>query len=448
MNASPVVMKINHKNKTSLTDYDEINKKMDTLYKCENCKYETNSRANIRRHFQGKRNEECIPEYIDDIELYINTLLVREKKYTDLSGLTVEEKEKHHKNKQQEYDFKKGLLGSKNELQYARQLLYNTNHNSISRNQEEPEWKTAEDVLKILQENQIYELTDTIYGTIQIPLKITNGYYNSAVFDRIDNDKSYSRDNIKIVPHFLNVEDNKFSKLLDEDLREILKIREELNDNLDELKQIADDINNKPFSQTFFCKLAYDAYHHSNDRKIFGFESVADLNIFIIEKFVEQGGLCPYLCIPIYPETKHKYKISLERKNPLLGYTKENTILIVAGLNGKPPGQYLNKTEFMTDELREDAVKNGSLYFNIENLHEWFKLTKERKIKYNKIKKTRSLLLKSLIDFDKLIINANRIKNLTAKKDDKVCEICLKEFSSNWALERHKSAKNPHGHKF
>ena len=47
----------------------------------------------------------------------------------------------------------------------------------------------------------------------------------------------------------------------------------------------------------------------------------------------------------------------------------------------------------------------------------------------------------------KLIIKAKKINQLSEKRDNKECEICLKKFRTNWDLERHKTAKNPQGHK-
>ena len=85
--------------------------------------------------------------------------------------------------------------------------------------------------------------------------------------------------------------------------------------------------------------------------------------------YLNQGGRCLYSYTPIYPMANHKYKISVERIDPRKNYNRENTVLVTIGLNGRPCGQFLNKS--ISSEQREIALANGTF-----NQIYWDKCTK------------------------------------------------------------------------
>lgn len=159
------------------------------------------------------------------------------------------------------------------------------------------------------------------------------------------------------------------------------------------LKKIIDDVDNIPISRTFFYKLANGAKSHSSDKKIFDFKSISECAYFLIQIFIKQGGRCAYSNVPIYPISGHKYMMSIERKNPLNGYTKENIILIVAGLNCPPSGQIHNKNR---DEIEKEEILKTSI-FNQEYWDKCTLLTIERRIICEKIRMIERNLLSSLI---------------------------------------------------
>jgi hypothetical protein len=260
------------------------------------------------------------------------------------------------------------MLGKMSVEDFSKMLLYNLKNHCKFRNHEEPTW-TVQDITKLLKENNTYNITDTVIGNLNFPLKLTNGYHNSASIDRIDNNLSYSLDNIEIRPYFLNT----VFKLTTANIRELIKIREQ-KQNEKELIEICKYINNYD-SKHFFYGLAKNAKANSDPKrnKTFNFPNIKSCGLFLINKFIEQGGRCAYSYIPIYPETFHTYRVSLERINPLLGYSKDNILLIVVGLNGSPAGQFLNKN--INEEDRQIALSAGK--FNQEYWNNCTKITPE-----------------------------------------------------------------------
>jgi hypothetical protein len=108
-------------------------------------------------------------------------------------------------------------------------------------------------------------------------------------------------------------------------------------------------------------------------------------------KYIEQGGRCAYSKIPIYPIQKHKYMMSAERKNPLLGYIEDNIILVVIGLNCPLSGQFLN--EDISEEQRELALT--SVLFNQEYWDISTLLTHGRRMICEKIRNAEREFLKA-----------------------------------------------------
>jgi hypothetical protein len=338
-----------------------------------------------------KRKIPCIDgkdmSKINTNELCINRKIL----HTNLSHLTIKEKQDREKKQRLQLEIKRGALGAMTEIKYARYLLKNMKINSKKRGHKVPEWSIKE-VFEILDKNRIYKIDD-----IEIPLKLTNSYFNSASIDRINNNMPYNLDNIEIIPHFLNTNDSKMSKIKKDDWKIIQSLRD-IQRNENELVKIADFINKRK-SMGFFRCLVRNAYKSSrestNINKNFGFETYEECFRFLIQKYINQGGRCAYLGIPIYPEVNHKYKISIERKDPSKGYNESNILLIVSSLNSPPIGRFLNKN--ISDEDRRSALIAGTLGFNIDKLNNWIGTKPE---KLNEIINYESNILENLIQID------------------------------------------------
>lgn len=371
---------------------------MSLLYRCK-CGYETNKKHNMLAHIN--RKVPCT-ENISLID--INTLCINRQKES-LSHLTSEEKLERQKQQSRLRNIKRRTLDSSDKEQFAKSLLTNIIYSSKQRKHLIPEW-TQDDVLKIIEDNQLYEI-DTHLGKMSIPLILTTGYINTASFDRIDNTKGYSTDNINIIPWFLNVNDNKMSKINKNDWKEILLLRESPR-NIDELVKITKNIN-QSISKTFFYILAKDANKSSKKTKgriSFEFASIPECAIFLIRKFIEQGGRCAYLHIPIYPEHNHRYKVSIERKDPSKGYTEQNIVLIVSSLNGPPAGQHV----CIDEKQRQKSIESGALGFNIDKLDKWTLLTPEVRNKIEKEKEFERSNLQLMVDFNQISVRIQKPK--------------------------------------
>ena len=350
-------------------------------------------------------------EKIENLEEFIEDLCIERTMFQEnLSHLSEEEKKKRFKKRSKELNkqrnFKLGNPGGHNEVQFTKKLYKSMKWDSKMRNHEPPKI-TEEELLEMLETDKY--VIDTDIGKIELPMKITNGYFNSASPDRIDNEKGYFKENIRIIPLFLNVNDKRMSKINHNDWNEIVKIRENPR-NPKELIEIAQNLNNSAISKTFFYQLAHSACNHSKQSggwKIFGFRNHQDFFIFLIEKFIEQGGRCAYLKIPIYPEVFHKYKASVERLNVLKGYTKENTILILSSLNSKPAYQ-----QNLNDEQKQKAVELATVGFNIDKLDSWSLLVEKRKKRVENLIRNEKCILENEIDLKKLKLQVrdNRFK--------------------------------------
>lgn len=350
------------------------------IYTCL-CGYQTNSRPRIREHLKRKipctTDKDLTKINVDDL---CTGRLNKNSKRTD--------KEFIPKKNSVEYERKRSIkrseLGAMSERTFAGFLLRNMRKNSKKRNHDPPTW-TIDKVLELLQKNKVYKVNENI----EIPLQLTNGYFNSASFDRLDNTKGYTEDNIQIVPWFLNVEDGKMSKVTNWD--EIIKNRY-IPWTKQDLKKIKDEID-KPISRSFFYQLARNAYHHKGVK--FGFDSIQDLTKFIINLGIKQGWRCGYLGCKMYPEIGHRYKMSLERLNPENGYTEDNIILIISSLNGRPAGQ----RKCVSEDQRKKSIQAGALGLNIDKLRIWTKLDVE---KFQEILEIDCKAAESLIKLNKL----------------------------------------------
>lgn len=338
--------------------------KYHVLYKCVCEWFETPRKGDMRRHLQRYG---CIDE--EDIDILCST-----RKNRDLSHLDKEDRQDLWKKENREKDQIRACPGGRDENEFITDLFHGMKLHSKRRGHSEPEF-TKDELLQFVKEKQVYRVKTDI-GNIEIPLLLTNGYINSVSMDRICNDEGYTKDNVRVIPYFLNVEDEQFSKINPHDWKEIVILREQ-DRTAEELTKIINIIKSNK-STDFLSRLAQNAYHNSLRKGIeFDFVDYKELRRFLINKFIDQGGRCAYLGIPIYPIKNHKYKMSIERIDPTKGYERNNIALIVSSLNGRPIGRYNNKN--ISDEERQEAVNAGTLGFNIDNLDQWTLLTPERK---------------------------------------------------------------------
>lgn len=105
-------------------------------------------------------------------------------------------------------------------------------------------------------------------------------------------------------------------------------------------------------------------------------------------------------------ETSHKYKVSIERKTPLEGYTKQNIVLIVASLNDPPAGQRM----CIDKEQEQKSTEAGALGFNLDKLDEWTLLTPKIREKIEKEKEFEKSNLQLMINFNKITVRIQQPK--------------------------------------
>ena len=181
----------------------------------------------------------------------VDTLCI-ERKREDISHLSEEEKVLRCKELKLIRTTKVNQLGALADIDYAKNLLKNMSKNSIRRNHVIPDGWTDKKLLKLLSDNRIFKI-ETDIGTVEIPLKLSNGYWNSASVDRLDDTKGYEFTNIQIIPRFLNVNEQRMNKIGPEEIKEIVKLREITQDveNLTEVSNLMIDYN----SYNFFIDL-------------------------------------------------------------------------------------------------------------------------------------------------------------------------------------------------
>ena len=341
------------------------------IYRCP-CGYETKELGHMRRHL----NKQKLCNFNKNRMLNVDDLFFGEKRITeDLSHLTVEEKHKRLLQQCLNNTTKYHMLGNMTIEQLAKKIIACMKDSTHRRDHEDVLW-TKEDMVKILEDNKIYIISDTILGNLEFPMMLTNGYHNTVSFDRINNNIGYSKNNIEIRPRFLNTT----YKLTTQDIKNLVEIREQ-KQNLQELINISKNINLVCNNSNFFYKLAKGAKEgcsrSKEKHKTFDFINIKECVLFLIKKFIEQGGRCAYSNIPIYPEASHKFKISPERIDPTKGYSSYNITLIVVGLNGPLSGQYLNKN--LTEEERQVALEAGK--FNQEYWDTCTKMTPDIRLR-------------------------------------------------------------------
>ena len=180
------------------------------LYKCL-CGYETKDKTKMTRHLNSKKS--CSDKAMTEID--IETLIVGNRLRQNLSNLSIEERKERHNKQTIIFNTKRKMLGM-SITNFSKDLLHNMINSSNRRNHEHPPW-IFEDIIDILDKNKNYVIKDTVLGNLEFPLILTNGYFNTASFDRIDDNLPYSNNNIEIRPRFLNTRyklSNKIFKIL------------------------------------------------------------------------------------------------------------------------------------------------------------------------------------------------------------------------------------------
>jgi hypothetical protein len=341
------------------------------VYKCI-CGEEVDHKKKIVNH---------IIKYKCIVITNVSDLCINRKRYQ--KGVLTDEEKKHRiKNQKIGYNIRNGAIGARIGIEYAKYKLMSIKNGSKYRNHNFPTW-TPEDILKLLDENKVYKI-ETEIGMFEFPMKTTNGYHNSASFDRIDDKLGYSEENIEIRPRFLNTA----YKLTTFHIKQIPILRKRPR-STDELELIVNLLNYKPFSKNFFYTLAHGA--HSRNI-ISNFDSTKKFAEFLIKQYIEQGGRCYYSNIPINPINGDQFMISIERLDPGGYYDKNNIVLIVVGLNFTPGGQSYNLNI-------SNKQKNTAMSKNIFSQKYWDEctlLTQERKNECEKIKECDRLALLNL----------------------------------------------------
>jgi hypothetical protein len=184
---------------------------------CE-CGYTTTHKNNMRRHLN--KTVSCVPGK-DMKSIDVNTLIV-DRIYEDLSGLTDEEKKERNRKQSLTTQTNKNLLGRQSIKEFAKRLLSNMHVSSLHRKHAAPSW-TTENIITMLEKTPCYIVSDTILGDLEFPMVSTNGYFNTASFDRINDELGYSDDNIELRPRFLNTA----YKLRTQDVRDLIQLREQ-----------------------------------------------------------------------------------------------------------------------------------------------------------------------------------------------------------------------------
>jgi len=367
------------------------------LYRCL-CNYETNKKYSMAKHLNRKTS--CVSGK-DMTLINIDTLLIKGLVYK--TDLTQEEKKERRMQQIIDNNTLHKKLGQMTLEKFAKQKLMNMKISSEKRNHNEPLF-TIDNIIHLLEKKSNYIIENTILGTLVFPLQLTNGYYNSASFDRINNNLGYFEDNIEIRPIFLNTT----IKLSTENIKDLIKLRENKQDEL-KLIDIAKYINSYT-SKHFFYNLAYgmkNSLKHRNIKNnernlIFDFNSVKECALFLIKKYIQQGGCCAYSYAPMCLETNNQFKISPERLDPTKGYLKDNIVLIVIGLNARPSGQFLNK--HISDEERQTASEAGK--FNQEYWDTCTKMTPEIRLRCQEaLEYGKKILLDNLSKKIKVLIN-------------------------------------------
>ena len=329
----------------------------------------------------------------------------------DLSHLTLEEKLKYKKDQAQRSNIKRNLPGSLDIIRFAILKLKCMTQATEDRNKQRlenglefqtvPEW-TVNEIVDFLNEHRIYTV-DSVLGSLEFPLMLTNGYYNTASFDRINDDIGYTKTNVQLRPYFLNV----LCKFTCANIAQIVNIREH-NQNYDELKEIADAVNLwtsntvRNSSAAYIYNIATSVKHNAKKKNThrnitFDFKSNKDCAICLIKKYVEQGGRCLYTHVPIYPDSsKGCFKLSIERKDPTKSYSEENIALICAGINGTPAGVY--KSKHITEEIRSVVLAAGM--YNQEYWDSCTKMTNEIEINCKKAREYGRNILMKLVKLD------------------------------------------------
>jgi hypothetical protein len=227
-------------------------------------------------------------------------------------------------------------------------------------------------------------IVETSCGTMYFPMVFTNGFYNTASPDRIRDNSvvhpskqehsalegddgvctAYSLDNLQIRPTFMNSP----YALKDDDFRSLTRSRN-IPQSLDQLNYVATVINDSSCDTHspgfgFFCKLASHAKFNTKAKKgsrkimyhLHDRPSIAAKDL--LRMYIEQGGRCAYTNVPIIPHTSARcFKISLERIDPCGHYELSNLVLIAAGFNTRPPGQYSSAD--LSDQEKREAMLFG-----------------------------------------------------------------------------------------
>jgi hypothetical protein len=362
-----------------LIKFKDSNYKLKKInYICE-CGYETNHRDKINRHIN--RKTPCVAG-TDMSKINIDDLCIKGD-WNIINSMTPDEKKNRIRHFRLQRDLTNRCLDNENIIEFARNRIHCMKSNSKQRGHEFNEFWNIENVVEYLNSNRVYKV-DTSIGQFEFPLKLSNGHYNSASFDRICDNFGYNIDNIELRPFFLNTP----RKLTTEQIRQVPLLRE--NPQSTEILQQYVSKYKK-----YFTRMARAIKYRCDEKKernvTFDFNSVENCADVILNKYIRQGGRCAYSYIPIYPSENNPSTLSIERIDPTKSYNDDNMILIVVGLNSSIGGQFRSK--YISEEYRQKCINAAT--FNQEYWDKSTLLTTEIKDK-----------IKEVIEHDKqLIIN-------------------------------------------
>ena len=158
-----------------------------------------------------------------------------------------------------------------------------------------------------------------------------------ASSERLDNDLGYSVSNIVLVCLEFNTGNTQWSRDKVKKLRELQSEPVDLDALKDQVANAKGRWSESSFRQyvvnliasakTHSLKIAKNSQRSKENSK---FTLTVD---DILQKIIDQKGRCAYSSIPLTYKRKGAYRVSIERINNRLGYTKENIVLICLEFN-------------------------------------------------------------------------------------------------------------------
>jgi hypothetical protein len=270
--------------------------------------------------------------------------------------------------------------------------------NKNGRNHCEVEWKTLEEFREYAREITEFRVNDRV----AFQLQWTNGFPNTVSMQRWDDSIGYTRANAEPIPVCLNTSKCFTKQDLANFISNIVKM------DLDSLL-----LNVNALQTTYFASKFTRMVVGGNNKSVRGheveFADTIEVRRFICEQYVRQGGLCAYTGAMLHVSKRgdqfNAFTMSMERRNPMEGYTKANVLLVCQGVNGIIPGPYYENYE------NEDDI-----YKSIFDIDYW-----KRSIGYTaetdaRIDEIRTIYQKAIVDAKVLRVQCGPITKMTKQE--------------------------------